>query len=74
MNEDNILGEDINQPMQTVDLSAVTPPEHSFDHIVGNQLLCSRHNDACTAVYVRPTQVLVKGDDGQFQLIDMAPR
>jgi hypothetical protein len=57
---------------QTVDLSQHIPITHSFDHIVGNQLLCSLH-ETCGAIFIKPTEVLEHNQQGDFVLVDRAP-
>ena len=54
---------------QTYDVSSFTPVAHKFDHIIGNQLMCSLH-DACTSITVSPTAVLEPDNRGELQLVE----
>lgn len=55
---------------QLTDMSAITPTEHLHNAIVGNELRCSIHDGTCPVIFVKPTQVLEKGDDGELHLVD----
>jgi len=54
---------------QTIDLSQLPTTTHNFDHIVGNQLMCSLH-DTCTSITVSPTAVLEPNEKGELQLVE----
>lgn len=59
---------------QVFDLSNLTPIDHVFEHIVGNQLICTLHNSQnCPSITVKPTEVLEFDEDGRLQLVDKAP-
>lgn len=61
--------------VETFDLSNVTPVNHTFERIVGNQLVCTEHNSLdCPSITVKPTQVLEFDKEGRLQLVDKAPR
>lgn len=74
--DDDLEFEDGQETMpetQTFSLTDVPTITHSFDHIVGNQLMCSSH-DTCTSVTVSPTVVLEMNEKGEMQLVDKAVR
>jgi hypothetical protein len=64
---------DETEEAQTFDLGALPTITHSFDHIVGNQLMCSAH-DMCTSVTVSPTAVLEPNEKGELVLVEKAVR
>lgn len=53
------------------DLSSITPVEHKFDHIIGNQLMCGLH-DQCTSITISPTAVLESNAQGELMLVEKA--
>lgn len=55
------------------DMQSVTPTEHKFDHIIGNQLQCSLHEN-CVGLFVPPTQLLERNEKGELVLVDAVVR
>lgn len=61
---------------QEFDISQQPQMEHRFDKIIGNQLVCTLHDQStsCPVIFVKPTEVLVKGEDGTLHLFDQLSR
>lgn len=66
---DEVLQEDA----QLFDLSKLPTVTHKFDHIIGNQLMCSLH-DACTSITISPTAVLEPNSKGELVLVEKLAR
>jgi hypothetical protein len=78
MNQDNIPDEpeELQQPpAETFDMSKNTPVEHRYDKIIGNELLCTLHENAhCPVIYVKPTEILVRDEEGTLHLYNNMPK
>lgn len=59
-------------PVDTFDMNAVTPQEHRFDRIIGNQLQCSLHEN-CVGMFIKPWEVLERNEAGDLILVDKRP-
>lgn len=59
---------------QTYDMSAPQPIAHRHDKIIGNELRCSLHepNTVCPVIFVKPTEILIKDEEGILHLYDNA--
>lgn len=57
---------------QLVNMSDVVAPQHTFNRIIGNQLMCSTHT-TCTSITIKPTEVLEPNENGELVLVDKAP-
>jgi len=71
MDDKTIAETEFEIPTETIDIGAVSPVDHTFDHIVGNQLMCSLH-EYCVSITVSPTAVLEPNEEGELVLVDKA--
>lgn len=58
---------------QLFDMSNLPAIHHKFDHIIGNQLMCSVH-DTCTSITISPTAVFEPNAKGDLVLVEKLVR
>ncbi len=71
MDDQEIAEKEFEVAPELIDLGAVSPVDHKFDYIVGNQLMCSLHG-YCVSITISPTAVLEANEGGELVLVEKA--